>query len=325
VDGRWVRLLLLLSVGLSFAGRQASAQVYGYTDEKGVLILSNVPTDSRMRLIAEGNPEAAGRVWRYSGQYDALIFKEANLAGLDSALVKAVIAVESGFNRFARSHAGAMGLMQLMPATCDRYGVANPYDARQNVRAGSRHLRVLLDEFKDVRLSLAAYNAGETPVRRLRRVPPYRETQGYVRKVMAIYQVGSKISITKGGRIYSMGPGGNTRVQSKPATAKGDSAGTATRLSKAPEKSEQSRNKASLTELAASSRRSNEVTPGDGGRSDAATGAPETATMPSQEASPIEETGSKDGALYYRYTDSNGVIYITREKPPHPFYEVLQP
>ena len=291
MDGGWARLVLVLSAGFGLAGGQAHAQVYGYTDDKGVLILSNVPTDSRMRLIAEGNPEAAGRVWRYSGQYDALIFKEANLAGLDSALVKAVIAVESGFNRFARSHAGAMGLMQLMPATCDRYGVAYPYDAHQNVRAGSRHLRVLLDEFKDVQLSLAAYNAGETPVRRLRRIPPYRETQSYVRKVMAIYQVGSKISITKGGRIYSMSPGGNTRVQSTPATVKSNSAGTANQARK----------------------------------SDAAPRAPETATMPSREASPIEETEAKDGTLYYRYTDSNGVIYITREKPPHPFYEVLQP
>lgn len=282
MNSKRVGLGLLLGLGLGLLGREAGAQVYGYTDEKGVLILSNVPTNNRMRLIAEGSPEAAGRVWRYSGQYDSLIFKEANRAGLDSALVKAVIAVESGFNRFARSHKGAMGLMQLMPATCKQYGVQNPYDAHQNVRAGSRHLRDLLDEFENVRLSLAAYNAGATPVRRLGRVPPYRETQGYVRKVMAIYQAGSKITIAKGGKIYSIGPGGTTRVQ--PATAANKQSSPARQSAPAGQTPKPA-----------------EVVAGG-------VGSPTT-----------------DEPLYYRYTDAYGVIYITRTKPSHSFYEVLRP
>ena len=93
------------------------AQVYGYTDDNGVLILSNVPNNDRMRLIADGTPDEAGRTWHYSGQYDSLILKASSLFGVDASLVRAVIAVESAFNRYARSHKAARGLMQLMPET----------------------------------------------------------------------------------------------------------------------------------------------------------------------------------------------------------------
>jgi len=111
--------LVGLALGLGGIG-SARAQIYGYTNDKGVLILSNIPSDRRMNLIANGTPEQAGRVWRYNGQYDSLIMRAARESGLDHALVKAVIAVESAFNRFARSHKGAQGLMQLMPATARR-------------------------------------------------------------------------------------------------------------------------------------------------------------------------------------------------------------
>ncbi len=204
-----------------------------------------------------------------------------------------------------RSSVDSVGQLIIVPITqeeADGGGDRSAFrDVAHGPRAGSRHLRILLDEFKDVRLSLAAYNAGETPVRRLGRIPPYRETQSYVRKVMAIYQVGSKISITKGGRIYSMSLGGTPRVRSAPVTGKKSSSGAAARPAEAPEKAGGDSHQARTTQ------------------------GPETATMPSQEASSFEKTGSRDGTLYYRYTDSNGVIYITREKPPHPFYEVLQP
>ena len=112
----------------SFMAPVAEAQIYGYTDDNGILILSNVPTGDKMRLIADGTAEKAGRTWRYSGQYDDMIVKASRLFGVDSALVRAVIAVESAFNRYARSHKGARGLMQLMPATGRRYGVVNAYD-----------------------------------------------------------------------------------------------------------------------------------------------------------------------------------------------------
>jgi soluble lytic murein transglycosylase-like protein len=115
-----------LGAALSLLAMDANAQIYGFTNEKGVLILSNVPTDSRMNLIARGSPEEAGKIWRYNGQYDRLILRAARESGVDHALVKAVIAVESAFNRFARSPKGAQGLMQLMPETGRRYGVVNP-------------------------------------------------------------------------------------------------------------------------------------------------------------------------------------------------------
>jgi hypothetical protein len=313
-------------------------QVYGYTDENGVLILSNVPSDTRMRLIAEGNPEEAGRIWRYSGQYDALIFEAASHARLDSALIKAVIAVESGFNRFAKSHKGAMGLMQLMPETCKRYGVVNPYDARQNVRAGSKYLRDLLDEFEDLNLSLAAYNAGATPVRRHRNIPPYRETRDYVRRVLAIYRAGSKISITKGGKTYTIRPGGRTVVKPAPAGSAPSQRQSGDRVAG---------DGSSLAAIAAANRRVARRSVVDG-VSPSAGQSPATKTSadksiepkaveanttttpsgawgsPSDAEDPPGPEPLDDGPVFYRYKDAHGVIYITREKPAHAEYEILR-
>jgi len=208
---------LLIAVALATGAGPVEAQVYGYVDEKGVLRLSNVPSDPRMRLVANTGLDHSGRSWRYNGEYDAMILRASQQAGIDSALVMAVISVESGFNRFAVSPKGAMGLMQLMPGTARRYGVSAVYDPQQNISAGSRHLRDLLDEFGDLRLALAAYNAGGEVVRRLGRIPPYRETINYVQKVNAIYRGASRIAIAKGGKIYTIGPGGQARVA--PVTA----------------------------------------------------------------------------------------------------------
>ena len=107
---------------------------------------------------------------------------------LDPLLVQAVISAESAFNPQARSPAGAQGLMQLMPATARRFAVADPYDPIANMQGGSRYLRLLLDQFDDLHLALAAYNAGEnTVIRYGYRIPPYRETQQYVKRVLAFY------------------------------------------------------------------------------------------------------------------------------------------
>jgi soluble lytic murein transglycosylase-like protein len=102
-----------------------------------------------------------------------------------------VIVVESGFNSRAVSKRGAVGLMQLMPATASRFGVSNPYDARQNVHAGARYLKFLIDRFgHDVRLALAAYNAGEDAVARNGgQIPPFSETMAYVPRVLKIYKM----------------------------------------------------------------------------------------------------------------------------------------
>lgn len=108
--------------------------------------------------------------------------------GLDPALVIAVIAVESAFRSDAVSPKNAQGLMQLIPGTAERFGVRDPFDAAQNLRGGMRYLRLLIETFEgDLTLALAAYNAGEQAVARHKGVPPYAETQAYVRKLRLLY------------------------------------------------------------------------------------------------------------------------------------------
>lgn len=116
------------------------------------------------------------------------IDRHAEAQSLDPKLVRAVIQVESGYNQKARSHKGAMGLMQLMPGTASQLKVENPYDPYENVGGGTRYLRHLMDRFPGrVDLAVAAYNAGPGAVERYNGIPPYRETRDYVRRVMALY------------------------------------------------------------------------------------------------------------------------------------------
>ena len=299
---RRVPCLAALALALVLATSNADrldAQVYGYTNDKGVLVLSNVPTNGRMRLIVDGTPEEAGKVWRYSGQYDGLIQKASQLFGVDAALVRAVIAVESAFNRYARSHKGAEGLMQLIPETGRRYGLVNPYDPWQNIRAGTAHLRDLLNEFDDVRLALAAYNAGSTPVKRYRGIPPYRETKDYVRKVMAIYRATgiSKIEIRKGNSVYKITRhGGRTQVVTDDGPAKVP------------------------TSLAALARRVNGPHHPSG---PAPKSSPGLSAQPTTKEELTASGNASQKAVYYRYTDAQGVIYITRRQPEDYPYEIL--
>jgi len=125
---------------------------------------------------------------------DGYVQSASRAAGLDPHLVEAVIAVESGFDPSATSSAGARGLMQLMPQTAMSLGVRDAYDPEQNVRAGARYLRSLLDRFGAVDLAVAAYNAGPAAVERYGAVPPYPETQAYVRNVLARYRASAAVS-----------------------------------------------------------------------------------------------------------------------------------
>jgi soluble lytic murein transglycosylase-like protein len=192
----WPNLLLIGAVVA--APGLARADVYSFTDANGVSHFSNVPSDSRYQLLISTSSEAAAGTavkehsidWlARSAQYDGVIKGAAKDATIQAQLVRAVIVVESGFNPRAVSKRGAIGLMQLQPATAKRYGVKNIYDPGENVRAGAHYLSDLLARFdSNLELALAAYNAGEEAVERYgRHVPPYRETLAYVPSVMKVY------------------------------------------------------------------------------------------------------------------------------------------
>jgi soluble lytic murein transglycosylase-like protein len=176
----------------------AHPKIYTYVDADGLRHYTDVPDNRRYRLLMLSPKDRTASGDRYdsmllakAGQYDSIIEKAAIAASVEPNLLRAVIVVESGFNSRAVSKRGAMGLMQLMPATATRFGVSNPYDPRENVRAGARYLRFLIDRFgQDVRLALAAYNAGEEAVARNRgQIPPFTETMAYVPRVMKIYSM----------------------------------------------------------------------------------------------------------------------------------------
>lgn len=175
--------------------RPAGAAIYAFTDERGTVHYSNVPSDPRYRLLIASPPEEGdGRasiltLLQRSQAYSGMIEHAAQANRLDPALVRAVIVAESGCDPQATSKRGARGLMQLMPQTARQYGVKNAFDPEQNIRAGSQYLRDLADRYQDdLQLVLAAYNAGPQAVdSHGRKIPQFRETLDYVPKVLRIY------------------------------------------------------------------------------------------------------------------------------------------
>jgi len=181
----------LVSLGLLLAAvlaLPAGADIYMYRDKRGVLHFSNAPAEPGYRFFMEEAPRFSLPGYRdpqRARQYDPIIRAAAARHGVDPALVKAVIRAESDFVPVARSPKGALGLMQLMPATARLHRVARVYDPVENVEAGVRHLRLLLDRYGgNVRLALAAYNAGAGAVDAHGGVPPYPETWEYLERVL---------------------------------------------------------------------------------------------------------------------------------------------
>ena len=169
----------------------AQAQLYSWRDTSGRLIISDTPKNPSAKTVAYIGT-GYGVAKPVSGHrritaFDDLITEHASRHALQPDFVRAVIQAESAFNPFARSPKGAMGLMQLMPATAAEYKVINAYDPAENIRGGVAYLKSLLTRFDgDVSLALAAYNAGPGAVEKYgRAVPPYKETRNYVSKITA--------------------------------------------------------------------------------------------------------------------------------------------
>ena len=187
----------LLSAIITFASLSsiAQARAYLYQMPDGSRLVTDHPLINTKAKLVRRSSELTNmghyvarrtvrakrrmRLWSY------FIFHQSEKYGIDESLVKAVIYTESYFNPNATSKKGASGLMQLMPATAEKYGVSDLYNPHQNIVAGIKHLRYLMTLFPDnLKHVLAAYNAGENAVNKYNGIPPYRETQGYVKKVM---------------------------------------------------------------------------------------------------------------------------------------------
>jgi soluble lytic murein transglycosylase-like protein len=201
--------ILLLLLGSASLGASAD-DIYIRSAEGASDVLSNVPETSDFTLLLAGPPEVVAlpepeaatpiltqvdwdpksNLLARAKSYVPWVNEAARSNKLDAHLLHAVIAAESAYNPQARSPKGAQGIMQLMPATAKRYGVRDSFDARQNIAGGAHYLADLLRLFKnDTRLALAAYNAGEYAVWRYGgKIPPYRETEAYVPRVLGFYR-----------------------------------------------------------------------------------------------------------------------------------------
>ena len=175
----------------------ARAETFRFVESDGTVHFTNTPTDPQYRRM--GFTSGTERGWLQLplpglsslpdlAPYVREIREAAERYGVEEGLIKAVIRVESGFNSRAVSPKGARGLMQLMPGTASMLGVRDSFDPRQNIDGGVRHLRGLIDRFgSDLKLALAAYNAGEQAVMNHRGIPPYRETRDYVTRILGLF------------------------------------------------------------------------------------------------------------------------------------------
>jgi len=176
--------LLLLSPGVT-----TYADIYMYIDEAGVIHYTNIPTSPGYKLYLKEYPKYQPGLC-FNDMYDHLIIRASKKYGVPFQLLKAVIKAESDFNTRAVSKAGAKGLMQIMPQNFKAFKINNPYDPSENIMGGTRYLKSLLQQFSwKLPLALAAYNAGPNRVILYNDIPPFKETEEYVKKVMRYYNI----------------------------------------------------------------------------------------------------------------------------------------
>jgi soluble lytic murein transglycosylase-like protein len=201
----FARHILSLIAFLASLSVNAQADIYQFVDDSGVVHFTNAP-GGQVKKFAKVHVEPRGpatssnsartappartsqRTEDIPVSYVSIINSACERFGVDPSLVHAIVKVESDFNPFAISRKGAMGLMQLMPQTASTMNVRNTFSPHENIEGGVKYLRYLLDRYEgNLTLSLAAYNSGETAVKKWGTVPPFKETQDYVKKIMQIY------------------------------------------------------------------------------------------------------------------------------------------
>jgi soluble lytic murein transglycosylase len=179
-----IAMLAFLTGSLTFIAGAGRAEVYQFIDKHGTLHFTNVPTNRHFQPVLVTRPPTSSYA-----QLKNTIHKTGRQYRVDPHLIRAVIKVESDFDPWAVSSAGAQGLMQLMPRTASSLSVSNPFDPEENIDGGTRYLRYLLNLFQgDTQLAVAAYHAGENTVQRFGDIPPVQQTQDYVKKVMKNYR-----------------------------------------------------------------------------------------------------------------------------------------
>ena len=171
------------------------ADIYMYIDEDGVMHFTNAPTSNEHEYkIYIKEKTTVSKNFYSTDKYDHFIADASDQTGVDSRLLKAMIKAESDFDPRAVSSKGAMGLMQIMPENFKMLNIENPFDPWQNIRAGAEYFQKMYERFNGkLALSLAAYNAGPTAVDRYKRIPPYQETEEYVRRVLRYYRTFKKL------------------------------------------------------------------------------------------------------------------------------------
>jgi soluble lytic murein transglycosylase-like protein len=208
-----MKRMLLLSLALLFIAAAAHADIYKFVDANGVIHLTNTPREGYTKVINESTEQPGEN-------FDSIILQKSKKYDIEPSIIRALINAESNWDVYAVSDKGAIGLMQLMPATALDLEIRNPFDPEQNIEGGTRYLRMLLDRFDgNMEMAVAAYNAGPTAVEKSGGVPSFSETRKFVRDVIVSSGKKSddsgtrihKITYRDGTTVYTNIPSGRSR------------------------------------------------------------------------------------------------------------------